>query len=175
MTDIRLRTVALDPVRAEIAVDLGPWPLDPGDEVRGKLVGPQCRHASTIEIAYPLRKKPGTATYHFLIPEPSLWEPDTPFVYSGKIEWLRGDTKLAEATVVHALFSLKKTAAGWRLNGKPFEPRAIEAAGAVEELPALREQGFNVLRVAEASLALRERAARIGFLLAGDGDGLRMV
>ena len=49
-----LHTAVLDPVRAEVLVDISAWPLEPGDEIRGKLVGPQCRYASTVEIAYPM-------------------------------------------------------------------------------------------------------------------------
>jgi len=164
---IRLQTLTLDPVRAEIALDLSAWPLESGDEIRGKLVGPQCRYASTIEIPYPIRKKPGTPSYHVLIPEPSLWTPQTPFVYSGKIEWLRDGATRGQAPLLHALLTLKNTPAGWRLNGKPFEPRLTDVGDPDENaLERLRDQGFNVIRSRKADAALTERAVRMGFLLA---------
>lgn len=165
-----LRTVTLDPVRAEIQID---WHgLEPGDELRGKLAGPACRFASTIEIAYPVvATKNG---YRVLIPEPSAWEPSSPFLYSGKIERHRAGQKLEEARVVHGLLHLARTPAGLRLNGKPFEVREV-APPATDEatLLSLREQGFNTLLISSEEAVLWDRAARLGFFLQPrDVDGL---
>lgn len=157
------KTLSLDPVHAEVRVDL-PWSLEPGDEVRGKLEGPQCRYASTIEIAYPSRKV-GPA-YHVTIPEPSPWSPIAPFVYAGKFEWFRDGQKLAESRAVHGLLRLNANSAGLRLNGKPFEPKPLEVGlPTEEELLQFRQEGFNTLRPRGIDPLLWDRAARVGFLI----------
>jgi len=161
-TSPTFRTVTLDPVRAEIQID---WPgLEPGDELRGKLAGPACRFAATIEIAYPVvATKNG---YRFLIPEPSAWEPASPFLYAGKIALFRAGQMVEEVRVVHGLLHLARTSAGLRLNGKPFETRSVTPTATDEEtLLSLRSQGFNTLLVAAEEPALWERAARLGFFV----------
>jgi hypothetical protein len=56
----------------------------------GKLMGPRCPGAETIEIAYALRGLPVTATHRrsarVVIPEPNLWEVNTPYTYWGMVE-----------------------------------------------------------------------------------------
>lgn len=161
----RLETVHLDPMRAEVWIDVAVWPLLPGDEIQGKLVGPQCRYASTIEIGYPVRSRPGGG-WHIIIPEPSLWTPDTPFVYRGQIEWRRGVEKVHQVSVYHTLYRLTQTSAGWRLNGKPLELRVAEATKASEqELARLRAEGFNAIHAADDP-GLAERAASVGLMAA---------
>lgn len=157
-----LRTHFLDPVRAEIGIDWAAW--QPGDEIRGKLRGPSCRYASTIEIAYPVT--PSKAGYRIVLPEPSAWDPISPFVYTGKLELVRAGECIQEVRVVHGLLQLVPTPAGLRLNGKPFELRPIAPLATDEAaLLDLRAQGFNSLQVDSADPFLWDRAARIGFFL----------
>src|SRR5205807_8453434 len=64
----------------------------PTTEVRGRFVGPHCLYASTVEVAYPLRTfgrpPPGLSVLarRVTIPEPCLWDPQSPFLYQGMIE-----------------------------------------------------------------------------------------
>jgi hypothetical protein len=66
--------------------------VTPATEVRGRLVGPRCPGASTIEVAYPLRPFPRPPqgvpplSRRVIVPEPSLWEPGQPFVYRAVVE-----------------------------------------------------------------------------------------
>lgn len=159
-----LHTVHLDPVRAEVAVDCSSLPLAPGDEIRGKLEGPQCRFASTIEIAYPLRQT--GQERRVLIPEPSLWSPQTPFLYQGKFEWLRGGQRIAAFRLPHALLKLNLVPAGWRLNGRAFELRTAEVDAPTEEdLLRLRAEGYTALASRMPEPELWDAAARIGFFM----------
>src|SRR3954464_13906698 len=71
--------------------------VTPTTELRGRLMGPRCRFASTIEVAYPLRpfvREPeGFAgpSGRVVIPEASLWDPQCPFLYEGPVElWQDG-------------------------------------------------------------------------------------
>lgn len=158
---LRLRTESLDPVNAEIAVDFS---LREGEELRGKLMGPRCRYATTIEIAYPLKK--GKNGYHFVIPEPSAWDPIAPLLYIGKIEHYRSGQKVAEYPIEHGLLRLSQTGDGWRLNGKPLTLRAIDVSEPnEEELIRAREEGYNCLIPHVASCDLWKRASEIGFFI----------
>lgn len=69
-------------------------PVEAGSELRGRLMGPRVPGAETIEVAYPLKAMPGDegcACARVIIPEPNLWAPDTPYVYSGPVEvWCDG-------------------------------------------------------------------------------------
>jgi beta-galactosidase/beta-glucuronidase len=66
--------------------------VTPTTEVRGRLVGPRCPGVSTIEVAYFLRPFPrqpeGIAplSRRVVIPEPSLWETERPYVYRAIVE-----------------------------------------------------------------------------------------
>jgi beta-galactosidase/beta-glucuronidase len=66
--------------------------VTPTTEVRGRLMGPRCPGASTIEVAYPLRpfsQQPEGASplsRRVVIPEPSLWETEQPYVYRAVVE-----------------------------------------------------------------------------------------
>src|ERR1700749_4582270 len=61
--------------------------------VRGRLMGPRCPYASTVEVAYPLKEiertgGPGGETSILLktiIPEPSMWDPQSPMLYAGPL------------------------------------------------------------------------------------------
>ncbi len=93
---IDLEDRSLVPAEAEVRVSVVPEHIDAGTEVRGRLMGPQCRFASTVEVAYHLRRLPaqsGTNALHFrvIIPEANQWNPVSPHLYAGPIElWQDG-------------------------------------------------------------------------------------
>ena len=87
----------LTPAEAEVWIVSEVEQSTPATEIRGRLMGPRCPNITTIEIAYPLRplatQPEGTSplTRRALIPEPSLWEPERPFVYRAFVElWQDG-------------------------------------------------------------------------------------
>ncbi|HKI36311.1 MAG TPA: hypothetical protein VKA46_30925 [Gemmataceae bacterium] len=93
----RLRQVTAQ-VRRLSAAEAEVWLLvevegvTPATEVRGRLVGPHCPGVSTIEVAYPLRPFPRhpegvpPLSRRVVIPEPSLWEPEQPYLYRAIVE-----------------------------------------------------------------------------------------
>jgi hypothetical protein len=97
ISQLDLQISRLDPVGAEIRITVMPSQPTPTTEVRGRIVGPRCTGVTTIEVAYPIRPLaqrpvdlPGLAA-RVVIPEPSLWKPDTPFVYEVIVElWQNG-------------------------------------------------------------------------------------
>src|SRR5437868_6764586 len=105
--DVWLDNRSLDPISAEAAVLVRPERLTATAELRGKLMGPSCPYAATVEIAYPLlpprRDEPpeeGTLRARIVIPEASLWDPQSPFLYTGPIE-LWQDGRCCDRAMVH--------------------------------------------------------------------------
>jgi Glycosyl hydrolases family 2 len=90
--DVEIRTQRLSPAEAEVWVIVTAAQTTAGTSMRGRFVGPKCKLASTIEVAYPLLPfphkppdLPGLAA-RVVIPEPNYWEPECPFVYDCVIE-----------------------------------------------------------------------------------------
>src|SRR5262249_6649662 len=100
---------------------------DPGPDcqVRARLMGPRCRFASQVDVAYQFRKVEGatanTIQMDVIVPEPSLWEPTTPFCYEGPIE-ITGASP-AKMWMRECLRDLQVKSRGLYLNGKPFAMR----------------------------------------------------
>src|SRR5262245_21813467 len=100
-------THALSPVEAEVRARLSWSRPEPTLELRGRLVGPRCRYATTVEVAYPFRglprgqHEPHAVAVRALIPEPSLWEPTCPFLYEGPLEVWQGDGFLHRRPIQH--------------------------------------------------------------------------
>src|SRR4051794_31875314 len=93
---IELTDHSLIPAEAEVRLTVVPRVLNAGTEVRGRLMGPRCRFASTVEVAYHSRpqliptSRPAI-TLRAIIPEASFWEPQSPHLYSGPVElWQDG-------------------------------------------------------------------------------------
>lgn len=88
-----------DPALAELHLEFADLPADV--EVHGRLMGPRCPGVSTVEVAYHLRPlgTPPTSTYRVLIPDPSLWSQEQPFVYEGPVEFVRGGAVVGRSTV----------------------------------------------------------------------------
>jgi hypothetical protein len=178
MTDrirsVTVRPIRLTPTEAELAVKLEIDAPAQDAEVHGRLMGPTCRYSSTIEVAYPIRRRPeasGPATRvgKVIIPEPSWWDLQSPFLYRGPVElWEAGQT-VAKAEVRCGLHHA--TAVGGRLmwNGRPLELRVVsKPAAARGDLAELREAGWNLVLVdADALPSLWDEADEIGILLAG--------
>ncbi len=90
--DMSVFIVRLDAVEAEIQIKVSPEFISDRTEARGRVVGPRCTRASTIEIAYPLREQsrrlePGPEiVLRAIIPEPCLWDEESPFLYQCVVE-----------------------------------------------------------------------------------------
>ena len=88
-----VRVHRLDPTLAELRIEFADLPSDV--QVVGRLMGPRCQGASTIEIAYPLRKLTHPV-YAVLIPEPIYWDAERQCVYEGPVEFRRDGVSLGK-------------------------------------------------------------------------------
>jgi len=100
MPSYKVHVRRLDAILADLRIEFAGLPA--GAEVRGRLMGPRCPGISTVEIAYHLRRVE-PAAYQVLIPEPTLWTPDRPYVYEGPVELLQDGVKTGAMTVSVAL------------------------------------------------------------------------
>src|SRR5262245_6527078 len=172
---VELRDRSVVPAEAEVHVTVTPAFLDAGTAVRGRLMGPRCRFASTVEVAYHLRPllvptgRPAV-TLRAIIPEASLWEPESPFLYTGPIELWQDGTRCETLELRHGLRHVSVGPRGLRLNGRliRLRGRRVEAVDDALALQ-LREAGYNLLvaPVGPATAAVWEVADRIGFFVLG--------
>jgi beta-galactosidase/beta-glucuronidase len=101
--NVTVQTRRLDPVEAELELFVELETVTSQTKLQGRLVGPRCPGTTTIEVAYPLRERRRESSdgarivCRVVIPEPSLWEPQTPFVYEGIVELWEGATRCDQA------------------------------------------------------------------------------
>jgi beta-galactosidase/beta-glucuronidase len=99
----RLRNVTaqirkLSPVEAEIWLTIEAEAVTPTTEVRGRVLGPHCPGISTIEVSYSLKPLPNDPSLarRVAIPDPNLWSPDKPFMYTAIVELWQDNRKCDE-------------------------------------------------------------------------------
>jgi Glycosyl hydrolases family 2 len=173
---VLLEDRSLDPVSAEVWITVHPETLTPATELRGRLMGPSCPYASTVEIAYPLsplkrseQQLPGALRCRVVIPEPSLWDVQSPFLYSGPIELWQDGQRIDSVSVRHGLRKMRVGPQGLLLNGKPLTLRGRVVGGPTEtEALALRGEGCNLLVPRDEAEETWDVADRFGFLVLGD-------
>ena len=173
---VEVRDGSVVPAAAEVLVRAEAEHMTPTTELRGRLMGPRCRFAETIEVAYPLRpfiRPPqGFAglSGRAVIPEASLWDPQSPFLYQGPIELWQDGRICQRVMVSHGLRTLVLGPRGLFVNGRRLvlQGRSVTALTEAEAL-ALREAGVNLLvaPVSAATQALWDLADRVGFLVLG--------
>src|SRR6267142_5264573 len=97
LSKVEITTHRADAMEAELWITASADDVSATGELRGRIVGPRCEGRTTIEVAYPLRAFARKSAERVelaarvVIPEPSLWQPDHPFVYDAVVElWQDG-------------------------------------------------------------------------------------
>ena len=175
----------LTPMEAEIRVLVYPEQLTADTEVRGKLVGPRCRYASTVEVAYPMREggprneeQRDFLTLHAIIPEPSFWDAESPHLYQGRVELWQGKELCDEASFSKGLCTFELGNQGLRWNGRPVMLRGVVRDRCTEEeARRLHQAGCNTLlaSVDPDSSALWDFADRLGFMMLGRVESMEQA
>jgi hypothetical protein len=173
---IEVHNHVLNPAEAEIWITVLPLDLPDDAELRGRLVGPHCQYASTVEVAYPFRPLPGpraktgNLTARVIIPEPSFWDPESPLLYHGSLEVWKAGSRCWAAEISHGLRVLQLGTSGLRCNGRPLTVRGVSRQRlSAEDALQLRAEGYNTL-LSDVSLEtadLWDAADRFGFLVLG--------
>jgi Glycosyl hydrolases family 2 len=163
---------SLTPNEAEVWVFVEAESMSAKTEVRGRLMGPSCPYASTVDVAYPLRLFPkwpegfSPLTRRVIIPEPSLWDTVSPHLYQGVVELWEDGQLCDRVSVRHGLRAIQLDAFGLRWNGKPMRLHAVEwDRPTIEGLAELRSTGANMLLVPGAAKEVWAEAERIGLLV----------
>jgi hypothetical protein len=173
---VEVHNHVLNPAEAEIWITV--LPVDPPGEaeLRGRLVGPHCQYASTVEVAYPFRPLPGppaktgNLTARVIIPEPSFWDPESPLLYHGSLEGWKAGSRCWTAEISHGLRVLQLGKSGLRCNGRPLTVRGVSRKQLSEEdALQLRAEEYNTLLsdVSPETTDLWDAADRFGFLVLG--------
>ena len=161
---------ALSPFEADLLVSVAIDGDTDGIDIRGRLLGPTCPYATTVEVDYALRPllqpvEGSDLVRRVIIPEPSFWDPVSPFLYRGHVEvWQHG--RLIERVVVrHGLRSVRIGAEGVHFNGKHLMLRTVDRLEVLEShLPNLRREGINSLILSPSQHALLPALDRLGFI-----------
>jgi hypothetical protein len=166
------------PDLAELVISLYPERLTSVTQVRGRFVGPRCPYATTVEIAYPLREQSreyqttASGSPHLylrvIIPEPNIWEPETPFVYQAILELWEGKEKADTLQITYGLKVIEFNSRGLRVNGRPLLLRGVcQTEYSEAEIRSLHQAGYNTLVVPAGPDTTRwcGLAERFGFLV----------
>jgi hypothetical protein len=173
---VQVREHSLDPAQAKLWITVSAEHVTPATELRGRLAGPRCLYAATVEIGYPLRPFPrrpegleGLAA-RVVIPEPSLWEPQCPFVYQGTVELWQDGARRDQVQIRRGLRRVTLGRGGLRVNGRPLTLRGRSVDECDEnQLAALRRAGCDLVlaRSIECLSELLPLADVHGFLVLG--------
>jgi hypothetical protein len=169
LRQVRILNRSLSPAAAEILVLPESESVNAGTEVRGRLAGPTCPYSATIEVAYPLRPLAQPSpdeplARRAIIPEPSFWDPVSPFLYHAIIELWQDGTCCDRKTVTHGLRAVRIQAEGLLWNGKRLKLHMLRSADLTEgDLPGLRRIGINGLLLSRPWQTLHAVADRLGF------------
>jgi hypothetical protein len=164
----------LSPTEAEIWITAGTEHLTATTEIRGHLVGPHCLYATTVEVAYPIRPIPHPPenlpplTRRVIIPEPSLWDPQSPFVYRAVVELWQDGSRRDRAEFDFGLRARAVTSRGLTWNGKGLTVQGSTCLPKTQEVSQFRQAGYNLLLTdLEGNSIWWTAANRLGFLMLG--------
>jgi hypothetical protein len=174
--EIVVRDHRLDPAEAEVWITVVPEEMTPTTRVGGRLMGPRCPYSATVEVAYPLRSwkreddeaDSKSLTMRVIIPEASLWEPESPFLYQGPVELWQDEQLCERIQLSHGLRVVTLGPRGIRVNGRQIMLEGVQGDRFSEDdLVRLHQAGCNLLLVSVTArtVPLWEAADRLGFLM----------
>ena len=162
------------PCQAEIFLTVEPERLE-GSEARGRLMGPRCQHASTVEVAYRfghVPAPPGRLALRAFIPEASLWSPQAPHLYAGPVELWQDGQRLDSRPLRLGLRAFALGPRGLRCNGRLLVLRGRSVGRLDDDAAlALRAEGIDLLVADVAQARVWEIADRVGFAVLGRAHG----
>jgi hypothetical protein len=139
----------LDPIETELGISVWLDKLTPTSIIRGRLTGPRCIYASTVEIAYTMREvsRSDHIELRVTIPEPCWWDPQSPFLYEGVLEHWENEHLSQRSPITHGIRDLQLTSQGLKLNGRSviLRGRAVEPTVNETELRRLHDCDINAV------------------------------
>jgi hypothetical protein len=150
IVSFEVRPRARPPSEADVEVVIVPERLTPGTEVRGRVTGPRCVYASTVEVAYPFRPAaapaPGVLAARAVVPEAGLWDPQRPFVFRAVVELWQDGQRCDRLECDCGFRTVHVGARGLRWNGWPLTIQGtVRLPGTAEEARAAHAAGCNLV------------------------------
>jgi beta-galactosidase/beta-glucuronidase len=175
--DIHVVNHRLDPHETELRIHVEVDELTPMTQIKGRLMGPRNVYASTVEVAYPMREvdRGRAIVMRVVIPEPSWWEPKTPFLYEGPLELWQDGELCERSKISHGICNLQKGVDGWRLNGRAYVLRgkAVELQFDEAQARQWHDDEINTLLTGvdahQSETDLWALADRFGFFVMDEG------
>jgi hypothetical protein len=164
--------VTVSPAEADVWFSAVVQRVTPGAEVRGRVVGPRCLFAKTVEVAAPLRsvrhreQEEAVLIARTAFPQPGFWGLDIPLLYRVVVE-LWQDGQRCEVSGFDLGFRTIELGSGnvlvnktpYLLQGMPHLPESPEEAA------ARRQAGYNLVLADKGQWHWWVRANPMGFLL----------
>jgi hypothetical protein len=178
----RLSLGKVDPLRAEVEVDITVDSPTPGYQLRCRLVGPHCAFANTVEVGYTLREKKRTVldgrpnradervVFQAALPEPNYWDPQCPFLYHCFAELWQGAERQGQADFWYGLRRIHLGPQGLLVNNQPVALRGRQQSNFKEDKAGdWRQQGLNLIVAPVAGLTPEAWgiSSRLGFCVLG--------
>ncbi len=128
--------------------------LTPTTRIKGRLTGPRCVYTSTVEISFALQaleRQRARFEMRVVIPEPSWWEPKTPFLYKGPIELWQDGQLCERVQISHGIRRLQlliERLAAQRSPVHAARPDLVEPTWSAADAMTLRAAGINTVVMA---------------------------
>jgi Glycosyl hydrolases family 2 len=158
------------PAEANISFRVIVQRVTPETEVRGRIVGPRCLFAETVEVASPLRsvrsKEQLVLIARTAFPDPGFWDPNRPLLYRVVVE-LWQDGKRCDVSGFDLGFrKLELDSSNVFVNKKPVPLQGMQhLPESQEEAAARRQAGYNLVLAGKGQWNGWVRASPMGFLL----------
>jgi hypothetical protein len=144
----------------------------PGTEVRGRIVGPRCLFAETVEVASPLRSvrckedERASLIVRTGFANPGFWDPDTPLLYRVVAELWQDEQRCDACGFDLGFCKIEMNSGTILVNEKPFFLRGMtHLPDSIEEATARRQAGYNLVLAETGQWNWWVRANPMGFLL----------
>jgi hypothetical protein len=167
-SDLTITIPRLDPAETLIH-------LTSPESVAARVLGPRCRFARTVEVAHwfrPLPDSPGTM--RAIVSEPSLWDPESPFLYDVIVRPESGP----ELRRTLGLRTVTLGLDGFRIQRRPLKLVGVERTR-LDDAAKLRQGGVNVVvcSVRPETASLWSDADTWGFFVVGElsADSMPLV
>jgi hypothetical protein len=164
--------LAVSPTQADIWFRAVTQRVTAGTEVRGRIVGPRCLFAETVEVASPLRSvrhREGdqvSLIARTAIPEPGFWDPLNPLLYRVVVELWQDGQRCALSGFDLGFRVVEMGSGNVFVNQKPFLLRGMrDLPQSWEEAAARRQEGYNLVLAEKWQRNWWVRASPLGFLL----------
>jgi hypothetical protein len=173
--EVTIKPVRLTPTEADLAVEVTFSPAGSPCELHGRLMGPTCAYSTTVEVAYPIRRSrvsednPRKLIGRVVIPEPSWWDPESPFLYITVVDLWQDGQKVDDARFSCGLRSAKLTPHGLWWNGRSLDLQSPVPGRTETEWAHARAEGFKAVTAPTAvAQAAWEYGDRAGLLIVTD-------